>query len=39
VNNLLNEKYFNYGLVVGQTYIGYPQAAITFFASARYVYR
>ena len=39
VNNLLNEKYFNYGLVVGSTYVAYPQAGITFFASARYVYR
>lgn len=39
VNNLLNERYFNYGLVVGPTYIGYPQAALTVFASARYVFR
>ena len=39
VNNLLNEKYFNYGLVVGPTYVGYPQANLTFFTSARYVFR
>ncbi len=39
VNNLLDEKYFNYGLVVGPTYIGYPQAGITFFGSARYAFR
>ena len=39
VNNLLNEKYFNYGLVVGPTYVGYPQASLTLFASARYVFR
>jgi len=39
VNNLLNEKYFNYGLVVGPTYVGYPQANLTLFTSARYVFR
>jgi outer membrane receptor protein involved in Fe transport len=39
INNLFNEKYFNYGLVVGPTYVAYPQAGITFFASARYAFR
>lgn len=39
VKNLLSEKYFNYGLVVGPTYIGYPQVDRTFFASAQYVFR
>lgn len=39
VNNLFNEKYFNYGLVVAPTYIAYPQAGITFFGSARYAFR
>ena len=39
VNNLLNEKYFNYGLVVGNTYVAYPQATLTVYASARYVFR
>ncbi len=39
VNNLFDEKYFNYGLVVGSTYIAYPQAGVTFFASARYAFR
>jgi iron complex outermembrane receptor protein len=39
VNNLLNEKYFNYGLVGGPTYVGYPQANLTLFTSARYVCR
>lgn len=39
VNNLLNEKYFNYGLVVGSTYVAYPQAGVTFFGSARYAFR
>jgi iron complex outermembrane receptor protein len=39
INNLFDEKYFNYGLVVGPTYVAYPQAGITFFASARYAFR
>jgi iron complex outermembrane receptor protein len=39
VNNLLDETYFNYGLVVGPTYVAYPQAGITFFGSARYAFR
>lgn len=39
VNNLLDEKYFNYGLVVGPTYVGYPQAGLTVFGSARYAFR
>ncbi len=34
--NLFNEKYFNYGLVIGPTFIAYPQPERAVFFSAEY---
>ena len=34
--NLFNEKYFNYGLVVPNTFIAYPQPTQAFLASVEY---
>jgi iron complex outermembrane receptor protein len=43
VNNLLDEKYFNYGIVnnptTPTTYSAYPQAGRTYFASVEYRFR
>jgi iron complex outermembrane receptor protein len=36
--NLFNEKYFNYGLVVPNTFIAYPQPQQAFLASVEYRY-
>ena len=39
VKNLLNEKYFNYGIVTGAAFSAYPQPERSLFASAQYSFR
>ncbi len=40
VRNLLNQKYFSYGLFTGfPTFIAYPAAERSWFASAQYTFR
>ncbi|MDP2707772.1 MAG: TonB-dependent receptor, partial [Burkholderiales bacterium] len=40
VRNLLNQQYFSYGLFTGfPTFIAYPAAERSWFASAQYTFR